>query len=219
MSQNTDLSEEEYNSLCAKFRCEWLRAEGVLKKVERIKNSVFMPSINELRYAGRRFVQAQNGVIGNGVYGDSVHIDLIEAIENCRKARHDAIDSTIYFIHERIETISSLVGLKEVKKNAPNFPEIWDQIVAIDKLIIKSRKERTSLDACYEEIKDKHLDVIVDLYIGFKKSGLEITAEHKKARRAMISTFAITVFGSLIVGIFASLIASKLYAWLDKILI
>ena len=205
------LTQEDFDKLSATLREDWMKAEEVLKIVERMKNEAFLPSINELRYAGRRYVQAEMSYLSKSENDWTIHVHLIEAIENCKKARHDCIDSAINFIHERIETTTMLAGYKVVMKKFPHIGDIWKEIEDIDRRIIKSRKDRKNIDDEYENIKRTHLKKVVNLYLDFKKTGLDIIADNKKTRNSIIATITSTVIGALILGVTASLIAAFIY--------
>lgn len=209
---------EKYREKYFEFVEAWEKAEEVLKKVERIKNEVFIPSINELRYAGRRIVQAHSeykNMLQNvdDVMGDcqSDHIDthLTEAIENCRKARHDAIDSAINFVHERLDKIVGAFGLTLVLQAFPEYRDLRILIQDMDRKIVESRGGRVKMDGNYEEMKQNHLDKLVEFSSLLENSGViiaQIAFEKKK------DFFKVAIVAGSIVGILTSL----LLVFLDK---
>lgn len=182
---------------------EWMRAEGVLKLVERIKVEVFIPSIMELRYAARRIVQAHVDFNTGNATDDHLETHFIEAIENCKKARHDAIDSAIAFIHEQYNKLYEAVGLPLISKGYPKYSELRREMLEIDTHIVESRKNRNGLDDIYETIKREHLKKVVDLYIELETSKEAIEQIRSQEKR----DFWIAVVGvSFIVGLVGALV-------------
>ena len=188
---------------------EWMRAEEVLKITERIKNETFIPSIKELRYASRRVVQADIDFNNKLAIEEAVRAHLTEAIENCRKARHDAIDSATNYIHEQLDKLSEQVGLAVLCQAFPNYASLRKTIKAIDERIVASRKDRCCLDDEYEKIKRDHLLKAVDLYHELECSEDAIKAIQKKQRKDF-------VLGIVGVGLVVGLIASGAILVADK---
>ncbi len=155
---------EHYKDLHDRFIEDWMHAEEVLKLVERIKNEAFLPSIKELRYAGRRVVDAHLQYKADPADVKKVEWHLIEAIENCRKSRHDAIDSAINFIHERLDKLISVAGLDTVQQAFPNYVKLKPKLAEMSEQIVMSRKKRERLDLTYEALRRSHLKEVVDLF-------------------------------------------------------
>lgn len=185
---------------------EWVRAEEVLKLVERIKIEVFIPSIMELRYAARRIVQAHVDFNTKNATDDCLEAHFIEAIENCKKARHDAIDSAIVFIHEQYSQLCDAVGLALISKGFPKYSELRREMQEIDTHIVESRKNRNGLDNNYETIKREHLKKVVDLYIELETSREVIEQIRNKEKKdfwlsVVAVSFIIGLVGALIITV------------------
>jgi hypothetical protein len=88
----------------------WNSTEKVTKSAELISTALIRPSINELRYAGRWMVLALGAVLK-----DEKKIDKLTTVENalsyallcCMQAKHDAIDSIVLFLHEKIDELNA----------------------------------------------------------------------------------------------------------------
>lgn len=185
---------------------EWVHAEEVLKLVERIKAEVFIPSIMELRYAARRIVQAHVDFNAGNTTDDCLEAHFIEAIENCKKARHDAIDSAIVFIHEQYNKLCDAVGHPLIAKGFPKYSELRKEMREIDTHIVASRKNRNGLNSSYETIKRDHLEKLVDLYIELETSKDVIEQIRSKERKdfwisVVVVSFIISLVGALIITI------------------
>lgn len=89
---------------------EWDRAEEDIKVAEQINNKVVIPSVSELRYAGRRIIEALREIEKNGP--EEKIIGLLQDAEfDCHRARHDAIDAATSKIAVDLEIAT--------KKNRP----------------------------------------------------------------------------------------------------
>jgi|CXWL01.1.fsa_nt_gi hypothetical protein len=182
---------------------EWVQAEEVLKLVERIKGEVFIPSIMELRYAARRIVQAHVDFNAGNTTDDCLETHFIEAIENCKKARHDAIDSAIAFIDDQYTKLTDTVGLLLITRGFPQYPEFRKEMRKIDTLVVESRKNRNGLNSSYETIKKEHLEKMVDLYFEMESSKEVIDLLRKKERKDFWISI---VTASFVIGIVVALI-------------
>lgn len=211
---------EKYRAKYSEFVESWEKAEEVLKKVERIKNEAFLPSINELRYAGRRIVQAHSehknvlkSEVGEGLMtcGLTDHVDthITEAIENCRKARHDAIDSAINFVHERLDTIVDSFGIVLVNQSFPEYRKLRGLMRDMDRKIVESRRGRTQMDDMYEEIKREHLDKMVELYCSLEDSDEVLRKIISTNRKEFLYTAVLT-------GVIVGLVCGLFLLFLDK---
>lgn len=189
---------------------EWVRAEEVLKLVERIKVEVFIPSIMELRYAARRIVQAHVDFNAGNATNDHLETHFIEAIENCKKARHDAIDSAIVFIHEQYNKLCEAVGLPLISKGFPKYSELRREMMEIDTHIVESRKNRNGLNNNYETIKREHLKKVVDLYLELETSKEVIEEIRRKEQKDFWVSVVGVAFIICIVGGVIVIVADKM---------
>lgn len=187
------------------FLDEWMRAEEILKLTERIRNEAFIPSIKELRYAARRIVQAQIEYRSGTPNLESINVHLIEAIENCRKARHDALDSAVNFVQDQLDKLVLAVGLDTVAICFPKYTELKPQLKKVSNLIVESRKTRVTLDDQYEQIKRDHLSSICDLYTEMEVARDAIKALEKRRRNEFWK--AALIIGVIISAIIGILIA------------
>lgn len=199
------------------FLSEWMRAEEVLKLTERIRNEAMMASIQELRYAARRLVQAlivlrDNEATHKEDCEKEIQRHMIEAIENCIKARHDAVDAAVSFVHARIDEFVKSVGVEITLQCFPNFATLRGQIKRTDKLIVESRAQRKHLDPSYDLIRTEHLPKIVDFYdelVGSESLAKKLIEEKKVTKRR-------NDFKNLVIGLVASLIVLFIGVRFDK---
>ena len=77
---------EPYDELLVQIQDEWNIAESDIKQAEQICNGVVIPSIIELRYAGRRIIEALTK-IQLGAPEIEISDLLSDARFNCHRAR------------------------------------------------------------------------------------------------------------------------------------
>jgi hypothetical protein len=195
---------QEFESLHEAYLRDWGHAEEVLKMVERVKNEAFYPSIKELRYAARRVVDAHNEAARPTPDREVIQVHLIEAIENCRKARHDAVDSAINFIHGELDKLVKLAGLDTVHEAFPSYAKLQLSLTHVSTLIVESRKTRIALDDKYEVVKRTHLTEIVDWY-GEMQTAIPVISAIRRRRRRDFWLSALVI--GLVIGLFVAIAA------------
>lgn len=189
---------ERFEKQHQQFLEEWMRVEEALKQTERIKNEAFIPSINELRYAARRVVQANIDLSSGSATDEDVRRHLTEAIENCIKARHDAVDSAINYIHEKLDEACTSIGYPRIISVFPEYEETRKKIHEIDMMVIESRKNRSTLTKQYDEIEKTHLDKMVEFYLKLETSPKIVAS---MARRDRIRFFGAAVTVGVVLGL------------------
>lgn len=107
---------------------EWNRAEEAIKAAEQVNGKVILPAVKELRYAGRRIVEALH-LIGAGD-DDEAAKRLQDAEFNCYRARHDAIDAATAKIAIDLEAATRL-AYGAVLAGYAEFPDMWQMLESI----------------------------------------------------------------------------------------
>jgi hypothetical protein len=211
---------QEFSTRIQEYSRQWFRAEEAIKAFERLEAKVLMASVQELRYAGRRFAQIldvchkKSGVFSPADLQE-LEIHLIEAIQNCIKARHDALDAAVHFIHKRITTLISAVGIFEVRAHFPNFNLLEDEIKAIDRKIIEARADRSKLDGNYDAILLEHRDKLIRFYKELESSEFAI----RKSLLAQKSINRRNLFVSSGLGFILGIIASVIASNIDRVIV
>jgi hypothetical protein len=138
----------------------WNSAERAIKEAEFLGVKAVMPSINELRYAGRWLVLALDAITDGRTQIDkltTVDDALSYAALCCMQAKHDAVDHIVILVHKRIESISEKYSQRIVKMYMNDYDEIFVSITDIDTLILSSREERQNRGELYDNIIKDHL--------------------------------------------------------------
>jgi hypothetical protein len=167
--------------LVGKICSEWDRAERAIKVAEQVIGEDPFPSIKELRYAGRRFVEAFNDIDGSD--GAKASELLQDAYFDCMRAKHDAMDVAINEIAGRVRYSQKDLGAGIVVHTYPKITSLVACLSKFENLIADSREKREIRDAIYTEIQE-NFDTVVELYDEFKANeGLMKALADEMARK------------------------------------
>ncbi len=161
--------DKEAKKLLANVVDEWDRAEGLIKTAELHCGEVIFPAIQELRYAGRRMVEAfrEFRAEPDSAKGKSY---LQDAHFDCLRARHDALDAAMSKMMSDIELAVSELGPGAVLHAFPDYSKLMYSLLAIRERIEISRENRKDRDAIYASIESEELEVAFPLYKRFVAS-------------------------------------------------
>jgi hypothetical protein len=190
---------------------EWNIAERRIKRAEQTRhNEVVISAIFELRYAGRKLIDAlQLSLTEDAVNDEAVKARisafLSDATEDCVKAKHDAIDSMLDFVTRWFREAEDAIGLGAVQRFFPNYVAITAQISDAQDKISESRGNRTTLrDSIYDELERDYFDEIVRLYRTMLHSHERVVALVKRDERRdrwqrylAVGGFAVGILGIL----------------------
>lgn len=180
---------------------EWNSAEKAIKLAEQVNGEIINPAIYELRYSGRRVIEALPLLKTDETKAKKL---LDDAIFDCCRAKHDAIDAATSKIAADIKIAVDKLKPHIVLVNFPKITELYKMLTNVRKKIAVSRENREKRDAIYETIVAENLQEIVDLYEEFKSSEPLLIAAAKRER---------LVFGlSVVLGILG-LIATLAFGW------
>lgn len=195
------ISQDELNALFADARDEWNRAEAIVKTAEQVCGDAVIPSIKELRYAGRRFVDTFHE-LANGSDINVARGFVQDAIFNCHCARHDAIDVATAIIASNLNVAVQKIGYRHILEAFPRFAELRSQLTTIRGKIRASRSNRTDRDAIYESIHAgdfPQLAALYEEYLGAEDI-MKSLARNARVREAF---YAVATLASIIVAILA----------------
>ena len=165
----------------------WNTAERVIKQAEFINRKVCIPSINELRYAGRWIILVLKAVnAGEETVDESSTLEdgLSYAKLCCMQAKHDAIDSIVIFCHGKIHLVSDRYGHRVMSMFVKGYMDFLTEIDKVDNLISLSREERHNRSEIYEEIVTKHLPKLGEFMHAINTAEGVINEELEKERRS-----------------------------------
>lgn len=150
---------------------QWAVAERRIKQAEFVVgNRVVTAAISELRYAGRKLIDANQLIVGGQWRNDPKEkarllAFLADATEDCVKSKHDAIDSMMFFVSDWFGRTEEKAGLAELQKYFPDYIQLTGMISGIQDKIADSRGDRIgSRDGIYDAIEIDDYTKIIDLY-------------------------------------------------------
>jgi hypothetical protein len=197
-SKETAASRLELNS-------EWNKSEEYLKISEQISTEAVIPGINELRYAGRKLLDALNCEATDPKRAMAL---LNDAVHDCYRARHDCIDVAVSLINSHIELMTKRLTYTKLTSVLPELGSLIADLSAAQTKITGSRARRAARENIYEDIKDIDLPAIRARYDKLRASEEMIKSEVARENRNKVLTWAVGA-GGLLVGV-AGVIATIL---------
>jgi hypothetical protein len=166
----------------------WNAAESAAKQSELINRQVLEPCINELRYAGRWIILALSAI-----FAGKDRIDQFTTIDDafafaklcCMQAKHDAVDSIVVFLHERIDDIAERYGHRIVAMFIPSYHEFLGKVEEIDSLIILSREKRENRHQFYDSILRIHIPDVQQFFKTVVAAEAAMNEELERERQQM----------------------------------
>lgn len=159
------LPEQNFDNLVVSVSTEWNKAEKAIKHAENVDGGVVNPAIFELRYAGRRLVEA----LAKRLDDEATAIALLrDAKFDCHRARHDAIDAATSKMAGDLNVAVEYLSAQIVMSNFPDFTTFYGDLLQVRQKIAESRENREQRDMIYETIESVDLDRLTQLYGRFR---------------------------------------------------
>lgn len=154
---------EKHTAVLVSIRDEWNHAERDVKIAEQVCNEIVFPSINELRYGGRRVVEVMHAVV-TGADDEIIDGLLADAKFDCHRARHDAIDTATAKIAITLENMVAHLKYEAILPVFPEFPLLVKQLGDVRRRITESRHARENRNAIYSTIETVDFPDLVARY-------------------------------------------------------
>lgn len=196
---------DDYKDILAAICAEWDQAERDIKLAEQVCGEVVTPSVKELRYAGRRIVDALNEMAGGGGK-EKISSFLQDAKFNCHKARHDAIDAATSKISITLDLMSQKLGYTSIIAVYPSFSKFWSQLSETKENIVKSRGDRENREKIYSAIENSEIQNLVEEFGKIQHAEPIIKAIVKKEKINKYLGYLI----SIIISVFAGMLVDRL---------
>ncbi len=187
---------------------EWNQAEAATKSAEQVHDKVIRPSVNALRYAGRRLVEGLDAY-NRGEVDKAIEL-LRDAHFGCCRARHDALDAATSKIAIELSLALKLLGPEPLTQGFPDYPNLNAELAKIRNLIVVSRKQRDNRDRIYTTIQQDNLNTIIPMYEAFKANENVLVALAKNQRRKLV--FAWTV-AAVTTAIAIATLLTRITSW------
>ncbi len=161
------MNQQGVDDLLKQIAHEWDQAEKLIKAAERVRAQVVMASVNELRYAGRRLVDAIN--VADAAKADAKAREQFERYIGethmfCLRARHDAVDAVVLYVQKAVQKYEDEFGLALLGEKFPKIYEIRTTLAACDGLIVASREDRMRRVEEYATLERDHYPQLLTYY-------------------------------------------------------
>jgi len=175
---------------------EWDKAEKAIKLAEQVCDSVVIPAVAELRYAGRRIVDAINAA-KNGCPSEQVEGLIADAEFDCHRSIHDAIDAALNEMSIQTDLLAKEMGYDVVNNSYPEFVDFSKKLVAARQQIASSRGDRDNRQAIYESIIQTDFSNIVENYQDLRNSETKMKIIVAAKRAGLRITIALFIIGTI----------------------
>lgn len=197
---------EDFDELVKSVASEWNKAEKAIKHAENVDGEVVNPAIFELRYSGRRLVEAL--AVKDDDPTKAIAL-LRDAKFDCHRARHDAIDAATSKMAGDLNAAVEYLPASIVMQDFSEFSEFYGDLLNVREKIAESREDRENRDKIYDSIQATDLDRLVTLYNRFRAcEPLMIQTAEKEHRTERLNK--IFGWGGIVVGILGILIGAIL---------
>lgn len=186
--------DEDITNAVLDIHREWKKSERCIKQAEQINNAVVFPAIKELRYAGRRLVDALYLLATDGDKKKALEY-MLDAKFDSNRARHDAVDAIVSKIAIDIEGILKSVGAKTVISKFPKFGEMIRLLNSIRIKVATSRGTVENRDAAYDEIEQTDMNHLVELFMEMQGNESLMQSAARKESAEQNFTTAVAFFG------------------------
>jgi len=206
------LFDERLDQLIADLISQWNVAERRIKKAEQVGGEEAVGSaIFELRYAGRKLIdvlhllQTKDWKNDNKTY-ELICRNLADAIEDCVKAKHDAIDAMVDFIVIWFDEIETAIGIAKLIELFPEYLGVTARIAGIQQKVIESRGNRVAgRDGVYDNIETTDYDTLLALFQKMKVSAPRVQAmvdqDNWRKKRDFLLLLGTFITGLALVGL------------------
>ena len=183
----------------------WNRVERRCKEIEQFNERVVIACINEMRYAGRRIVDALSAQ-RQGKPEQEIVVDLQIAKNYLINADHDLTDCAILDIHYYIRRLLQHHDQRKIIKHVPEFKDLYPEIALANSIVAKSRETRDQRITEYERLAVDYLPKLMSL--------IEKLKSHKKIRIGDEIKWSLRIITFLgVIGSVASIIGVSLAIW------
>ena len=192
-------TEDDYRNTLNRVNSQWNKAENAIKLAEQVNGKVVNPAVFELRYAGRRMVEAETSRQNGDMEAACARLE--DAHFDCCRAQHDAIDAATAKIGKAYTAATNRLSPKTVISIFPQYSENFQKLHAVRKKISASRENRNCRDAVYDAIANVDLPKLIEDYVDFTTCVPLMKRQAQFDRGAIVIGALITLAVGIAVGL------------------
>jgi len=177
--------ESDFADALAKLAAHMNKVEGRLKQAEQLREEVVIPGINELRYAGRRFIDAWAICAlpaPTEKQQQEARDHIVVARQYLQNADHDVTDAVCFFIHREINRMQRAYGANEMIRVFPRYAEFAQQMRTANEIISGSRETRQQRTAEYARLEADYIPSLIQTFEQLRFSETLALAGAKRKR-------------------------------------
>ncbi|MDR2756807.1 MAG: hypothetical protein LBC20_13980 [Planctomycetaceae bacterium] len=194
-----DTSDADIKAVEIAYQCAFAEAENSIKNHEYIDQEVYIPAINELRYAGSHASKALISVSPREKI-EKYHA----AIKHCERARFDSLDAQYQYYLRECRVFREDYKFVVISEVFPKYIEDASRLEEIKRLV---RQEEDKQIRCQHV--EQHLTEIRRIYEGWSIAREELNKRRRKERYDVFyKTVGMTVGVLTILGIIMGFVAS-----------
>lgn len=176
----------------------WNSAERDIKSAELSSGDIFLPAIFEMRYAGRRIIDALDEIISDEPDSNMAIRHINEAELDLLRARQDVIDALTSFISLNLDNLIKCNGPNAVRKKISDFDVHISKLNEVRKKISLSRRSRKDREEIYTEIRQHDLINLLDFAQKMQTADLDLSGGRISYRSSLfIQSSMVVVLGTL----------------------
>jgi hypothetical protein len=207
--------DDEVLAALSAIETHWNSAEAYVKHVERLRRGLVVgASINELRYAGRRMVEAY-ALVRENPHDPSVRAKSMELLREvkhfCLRAQHDAIDAAVTYIDQALAKLEEDFGPDLLHEKFSKYLQMKQTLQEISAIMSQSRGDRTLRDQLYGDLRNGLVSDLIQNHLELETSHSVLEAAYKskiKREKQESRRFWFTLIASVLVGLGAIIAAS-----------
>lgn len=185
---------ERFDPALKRVASAWNKAEATVKLAEQVNDAVINPAIYELRYAGRKLIEASEC---KDTDPDQAANLLQDAYMDCCRSRHDAIDAASSKIVSDLRLSIKAIGGPTVLSHFSDWGLLLEKVNEIRGKIASSREDRLARNAIYAEIEENDLIDVIKLHRRFQAAEPIMQQASKRGRMHLLGGYCIGFLGLL----------------------
>lgn len=203
------------DSLLTPLSEAWNAAEASYKRAEQLGSKVAIPSINEVRYAGRKIIEVMS-LIREDAENQLIEDRLRDIYADIHRAHHDAIDAGMAVIALRMKAVKEEIPAKIIREAFPEYTDLVTKLGEVQERIVSSRQDRNARKDIYIEIENGCYSELHEMFKRFLACEDLLIAEAQQESDAQRKDRRMSLWQGIVIGLIPSAISAII--WLSKLL-
>ena len=188
---------QEYAERLRALAAHWNNVELRIKQYEHLAGAANTAAINELRYSGRKIVDA----LAVSLSGGDPIAEITIAENYMVNADHDVTDGVCFVVLGHLSKVINKHGKDAIAAHYPNFWEVYPLVLKTQKIVEGSRDDRMNRKEEYGKLAKDFLPKLTELHAAIIQIPAlyvpDATAELKTIQRRVNIITGITIAGSI----------------------